>query len=32
MEKVLVTIGRVAEIFGVTTQTIRNWAKQGIMK
>ena len=28
MEKVLVTIGRVAEIFGVTTQTIRKPMKE----
>ena len=30
--KVLIAIGKVAKLFGVTTQTIRNWSKQGILK
>ncbi len=29
---VLVSIGVVAELFGVTPQTIRNWEKEGVFK
>ena len=29
---ILVSIGKIAGLFGVTTQTIRNWEKQGILK
>lgn len=32
MEIILVSIGIVAKMFGVTTQTIRNWTKQGVLK
>jgi len=30
--KMLVSIGVVAEIFGVSTQTIRNWCEEGFLK
>ncbi len=29
---ILVAIGKIAALFGVTPQTIRNWEKQGILK
>lgn len=29
---ILIAIGKVAELFGVTAQTIRNWEKQGIFE
>lgn len=32
MEIILVSIGVVAKMFGVTTQTIRNWTEQGNLK